>query len=261
MARNLALKVFCLVLSAYCVDAWAIEYHPNRYFLTALASYDVASPTELNSLIAASHAGVLPFDGTVGVRLRLERGFRAPHWTHWIEGGYHFNTVDSSSDLGTAVIQKFSSISVIPVGVTYWFGLTSYMDFGVSLGLGLGLSNRFDIETSAGTTSYTRGLNFIGDTRIQSRLWISHSLAVDLMLSIRYNSPTLESQTGTSIKANLTGVGGVFGVTYAFGGAVGWGRKYVEVIPARPVQPSSQQSEPQAAQPAIRQPPPIKKTR
>ena len=147
--------------------------------------------------------------------------------------------------------QKLTYMSIIPVGVTFWFARTSYIDFGISASAGLGIMQKLSYSRDVaegtlpsniwyeGKKSYeyeSSGLGFLFDGRISGRFWLGKYFAITAVGGIRHYNSTL-AKVGdpvTTIKSNLLSLTASAFVTFAFGGAQGTGRTYVEVLPADP---------------------------
>jgi hypothetical protein len=196
-------------------------------------SLETVNPKDLNGPLET----IAPLASLIGFRLKGERGLFAPSFSHWAEVGYFIGStqgqdIDSYS-------QKVRYLSVVPLGVSYWFKRTGYVDIGLSAGLGFATALRHETATTplgattASTTVVSEGKTaLIGETQLTGRFWLSRVLAVTAFGGLRFLSSPMTTSTGTSVKGEFNSLSLGVGVTYAFGGAKGVGRTYVEVLPA-----------------------------
>lgn len=229
----------------------AASYHPEKWLITGSISYDVTQATGLNEHAASLMPGSGPLQGLIGGRLLVERGLYEPEWTHWVDIGYLGATVASNSEeTGRPYTHTLKTFAVVPLGATYWFNRTAYMDFGVGLGLGLGFGSGYDFKYQDGsgdekTVSYSGGVAPIVDAKLQSRLWFGDTFALNVAGALRYYSPSMKDAAGTTeLSSGLTSLSATVGLTWAIGGVRGTGRSYVEVIKGKPSKEFRQQPRP-----------------
>ena len=221
----------------------AALYTPHSYFVTGSFSFDVINPGEMNN----QTQGTASIPGLIGGRLQLERGLFTPSWTHWVELDYFSGSSEASGDAG-AFSQGVSYWAILPVGLTYYFARTAFIDFGFSVGGGVGLAPSYTLETTVAgkttTTDFKGKLGPVVAARFDARFWLSKYLAATGSVGAHVFSSTVTSTDGTNaIHGALSGLSIIAGVTYAFGGVQGNGRSYVEVIHDRPdrLRPSTKQ--------------------
>ena len=118
--------------------AEAATYDPARWFLSASVSYDVINPVLLNAPVQ----NIAPLQGLISGRFRISRGLVSPDWSHWVEVGFHSGTAAGENATHVNFSTTVTHLSVLPVGITYWFERSAYIDFGLSLAGGVGGSRR-----------------------------------------------------------------------------------------------------------------------
>ena len=254
LARLLAIFLLMLLpFSMLSKPLRAAIYSPDSWYVTAGGAYEVVSPGDLNN----KSNNIAKLEGLWSGSLQVEHGIYTPDWTHWAEFGYHYNKV-SGETTGTpknripltTYTHTSAYMSAVPLGATYWMARTSYIDFGLSLGVGMGFSPKSTIvkaekDKDTITSSYKGGISPIAIGRITSRFWISKYFSFGLVGGMQYYKPTFVSTSGDKITGNFFGMSAMGVITFAFGGAKGTGRAYVEVIPATPIkQPTPKRSAP-----------------
>ena len=161
----------------WAVPSHAAFYDPYYFYLTGAFSFDSVNPKKLNETLGLTTGKV---QGILSGRLKIERGLKAPNLTHWVEFGY-FSGSASALD-GTGTISRENTLSylgLIPLGATYWFSRTSFVDFGVSLGLGVGLSPQYTSVATPGVETVSKGgVSPIIDGRFEGRFWVNKYLGV-----------------------------------------------------------------------------------
>lgn len=241
--------------------ARAATYPPKFFLLNLHLGYESINPSEMNARLS----GLANLNGLIGSRIRGERGLIYPDWSHWVEVGFFINDAGTRDLIGTVdsdLKQSIWFLSVIPLGGTFWFFKTAYVDFGASFGLGAALAMNYassitTVSTGAVTQSgsFTNPFAPIVDAKLQLRLWFAKFWALDGAAGVRFLSTRLTDTTGAAFNADLLSFSVVFGATYAFGGYKGVGRTYAEVlkggqtqqptvpttptVPAAPVKPAS----------------------
>ena len=231
------LSVF-VCLAGFSREAEAATYSPKNWYLTGSFAYSVLTPETLNTFIESRVANGPPVEGMMGFRLEVERGLSSPNISHWIEFSTQFLSV--SAQVGTTQVEhRIGYHAVIPVGVTYWFTRSAYIDFGAGIGAGIGLSPSFKLDVTpasgAATSDDLSGkISPVFAGRLTGRMWLGRYMGLNLQLGIRVYSTKLEDAAGaSSVSASLVSLSGTAGVTWAFGGVKGTGRAFVEVIPAK----------------------------
>lgn len=218
-----------LIILALSPVAQAATYDSQFWLVNASLGYDVVNPSDLNDPLG----GIAAIQGLVSGRLKLERGLRAPDVSHWIELGYHtVSTEGSDPPLLQLGAQQFRYLSILPLGASFWFKRTAYIDFGAGGGAGIALSPRWQLTRTnqAGTTTVTEatgGASLVAEARAVGRFWMGRYTALDLAAAFRYGAPSVG---GT--KANLIGFSLLAGASFALGGVRGTGKTWVEVIKA-----------------------------
>jgi hypothetical protein len=201
-------------------QAIAATYGPKSFYITGSFSFDVASPGELNDLTQ----GTANFPGLLGGRLQIERGLFTPDWSHWIEADFFTGSAEASGDAG-AFSHSLSYWAVIPLGVNYWFLRSSYIDFAVSGGVGVGLAPSYSLTTTppggtATTQDFKGKLGPVAIARIEARFWLGNHFAATFASGLHYfSSPlTTDGPPAASTQGSLTSLSMIGGVTFAFGG-------------------------------------------
>jgi hypothetical protein len=241
-------------------EARGALYTPSSYFVTGSFSFDVVNPNDLNNM----SGGTAPIPGLIGGRLQIERGLFLPSWSHWVELDYFTASSSASGDTGNFNL-NLSYLAILPLGVTYWFARTAFIDFGVAAGAGLGLAPSYSFGTAPGsnpnqftTTSYSGKLGPAGAARLEARFWVSRYFAGTFAAGLHLFSSPLTASGASSVNASLTSLSMIGGLTFAFGGAKGTGRNYVEVIHDKPdaqlqpktkIQPGKAKAQPRTAAP------------
>jgi hypothetical protein len=214
-------------------------YEPHSWYLNGFFSYDVTVPKELNQRTEE----IASIEGLIGGRLRIEKGLLAPNWTHWMEASYQFANVSAVSEMESGALgafsRKLSFIGVIPLGVSWWFKRTDYIDFGASLGLGLGLRPSYQLTSAlnsgpASTMEATGKTGFLASVRLEGRAWVGKYTAINLSGGLQQFGTTFTTNNGDQITTSFSSLSIMGGITFAFGGAKGVGRSYIEVIRAKP---------------------------
>lgn len=236
-------------------QAMAVTYTPRSFFITGSIAFDMISPSELNAL-TQSTANI---PGLLGGRLNLERGLFAPDWTHWIEVAYFRGSANAAAEAGS-YDHNLSYWAILPIGVTYWFLRTAVIDFGLGAGGGIGLAPTYTLTstpTSGGATattqSFTGKFGPVVAARVDARFWISKSFAATFAAGLHIFSSQLTTadSPAMTVAGSLTGLSIIAGLTYAFGGAQGSGRTYVDVIRDKPdARPANQVAKPKLPVPA-----------
>lgn len=215
--------------------ARAAHYGTDSWMLNGTLAYDVVNPTAINDATSS----LAPLQGLLGARVSAERGLFAPNWTHWVEFGLHTGAAEGGDFLSNGKFQLFNNaftyLSVLPIGVTWWVNRTSYIDFGISLAGGLGLSPKWTLTTSLdgvvqSTDVTTGGSKLIIDGRIHGRFWLGKYLALTLGGAVRNFVPNLSIGPNPR-KVSMNNVDLLAGITVALGGVKGTGRAFVELIP------------------------------
>ncbi len=226
--------------------ARAANYEPGFWMLNGTLAYDVVNPTAINDKTRS----LALLQGLLGARVSIERGLFSPNWTHWVEFGLHSGAAEGGDFLSNGKFElfnnAFSYLSVLPVGVTWWVNRTSYIDVGLSLAGGLGLSPKWTLTTSlAGVVQSTElttgGSKLIIDGRIHARFWLGKYLGFTLGGAVRNFVPNLTLGPNAR-KVSMNNVDLLAGITVALGGVKGTGRTFVELLPAEKPKP-----EPKAA--------------
>jgi len=230
-----AIAVSVLVAATSTQEAKAAIYTPTSFFVTGSLSFDVINPNDLNNM----SGGTAPLPGLIGGRLQFERGLFKPSWSHWIELDYFTGSSSASGSSGNYSL-SLSYLAILPIGVTYWFARTAYIDFGVALGAGIGLAPSYTFTSSPGsnptastTTNYTGNLGPLAIGRIEARFWFSQYFGATFATGLHVFSSPLNASGVGSVNGALSGLSMIGGLTYAFGG-VKRGRTYVEVIHDKP---------------------------
>jgi hypothetical protein len=248
-SRLTVLTLLTLILTQ---QAKAVIYTPTTFLVTGSFSFDVINPSDLNNM----SGGTAPIPGFIGGRLQLERGLFTPSWTHWMEFDYFTASSSASGDTG-AFDLSLKYMAILPLGVTYWFARTAFIDFGLALGGGIGLapSYTFTSTTSAGvatTSNFTGKLGPVFAGRLDARFWLNEYFAATFAAGLHVFSSQLTPTSGASINGAFSGISMIGGLTYAIGGIKGRGRSYVEVIHDKPdVKPTPAPKKP-VAPPAAR---------
>jgi hypothetical protein len=233
-ARIVISGVFLLMTQ----QVMAATYGTRSFFLTGSFSFDVISPSELNALTG----GTANIPGLMGGRLTVERGLFSPDWTHWIEFGYFKGGAEASAEAG-AFDHSISYMAIIPLGVSYWFLRSAFIDFGLGAGVGFGLAPSYTListpatgGTDATTQNFKGKIGPVFAARVEARFWFSKSFAATFAsgLHIFSSELTTSDAPATTVPGALTGLSIMGGLTYAFGGVQGTGRTYVEVIRDKP---------------------------
>lgn len=217
--------------------AQAAFYDYKSFFISAFLAHDVIDPQTLNREMNAD----APLRTFVSGRLRGERGLVSPYMTHWIDvgGGYGWsNGQGILTGLGNRnLYQEVAYFWAIPAGVTWWMLRTSFVDIGLSGGLGFGFlpwhkQSGVDVAGTIDHNIESKGaIGFLCEGGLQGRLWVSKYFSIDLIGGIRYFGADMTSAVD-SVSAQLFSINVSVGTTFAFGGVRGTGRAQVEVIKA-----------------------------
>lgn len=235
--------------------AIAAVYPGSSWFINAFVGYDSNNPTSLNTPLG----GLANIQGVIASRLQVERGLIFPDWSHWIEGAWFYNSITNRDVFGGAlsnVENLLSYFSVIPVGGSFWFFRSAYVDIGTSFGIGaaLGINNWVTIRnevTNVTTITYKSALIApVVDARLQGRIWVAKYFALDGAMGVRFLGTSLKDSAGNATQANLLSLSVFLGGTFAFGGVKGVGRSYADVIQKATPTPTPSPSVTPAAGPA-----------
>lgn len=240
--------------------AHAAVYEPKSWYLTGSLGFDSSDPVAINA------SNIAALRGYITGRIKGERGLVSPNWTHWAEVSFHAASEYSNAAsplLGQLDITNgFYYLAVMPLGVTFWFVRSSFVDVGASLGGGIGLMPTYwaDYKIGSGArqqTSASGGVAPLGDLRVSGRLWFHKYLALTAELGGRIGFTTLTPAAGnpTRIGTNMSllSLSVSLGLTYSFGGVKGTGRNVVEVLP--PAEGKGGAKPPEASDSGAPQPP------
>lgn len=240
----LATSVGALALTGYLPGitkkAHAAKYLPDRYMISGGISYDVTQAKGLNERIQSVIDAPTKIEGLIGFRLIGERGLVEPDWTHWIDLSYQLITVAGKGGDGADFEHSLNTFTIVPLGASYWFTRTAYVDIGVGFGLGLGFGSSYDLTyTPAGSSnpvseSYAGGVAPVVDTKLQMRMWLGNGFGLTGSAAFRYYSPVFASEGGTELDSGIYSLSGFVGATWAIGGTKGTGHSFTEVIKGRP---------------------------
>lgn len=253
------------------ISAQAATYPPSFFLLNTHIGYESVNPTDLNARVS----NLANINGLIAARVRAERGLIYPDWSHWIEVGFFMNqaaTRDLVGSVDSDLQQSLWFLSVIPLGGTWWFFKTAFVDFGASFGIGAALAMNYSssiTQVSTGTVTssgtFTSPFAPLVDSKLQVRLWFAKYWAIDGAFGMRFLSTNLKDASNTSVTANLLSVSVLVGATYAFGGYKGVGRTYSEVLqagatqrlapqPVTPAFPDTMKDPVRPTQPSMQQP-------
>ncbi len=244
------------------VAAEAAFYDYKSFFLSAFLAHDVIDPVALNRDFNSD----APLRTFLSGRLRGERGLFAPYLTHWLEvgGGYGWaNGQGTITGIGLrSLSQEVSYFWTIPAGMTWWAIRSSFMDIGMSVGIGFGfLPLHSSAVVNSATNAVDRAINssgsvgFLIEGSLQGRLWVSKYFGIDLTGGIRYFGADMTSSVD-AVTAQLFSINVSVGTTFAFGGVRGTGRAQVEVIKAGKKPPAGPGTLPQGSTPGGQTPTP-----
>lgn len=224
-SRPFLLILIFLVNLLTLPPAKAVTYHLGSWFIEAGGGVDVVQPDEVNSDLKTLDSDASLLETLYTGRLKLEHGLISPALSHFIELGYHTGTGS-----GSGISQDFSYFSALPLAATYYVGQSAWVDFGISLAGGVGLSPKYS-QTSSGTTISGKGnTTFLVDGRVQIRFWFGEVVGATLSGGYRYYKPTFTFDNGTSKAIDFSSWSGVLSLTFALSGSHA-GRSFVEVLP------------------------------
>lgn len=226
-------------------QSWATSYEPDFFLATLSGGFHPIDPDDLNTRFQTKAPAEIP--GLFQGRLKVERGLFSPDWSHWIEFGYSYGSGKDWFQIEGGEFrdnsQRVSYLHIVPVGLTHWFLRTAFIDFGVSGGVGVGLSPSYsssvipwateenedpepieELEASGGMTVYM-------ETGVIGRFWMGQHLGVTVGANANFYSPSFTAGDGEVISPGLHGFSFMGGVTWAFGGRPKPGKSFVEVLP------------------------------
>lgn len=205
--------------------AYGVEYKTNDWLLSLGFSYDYLITNALKDRVIGV-SDPEPLRDVLGGSVTLERGLFTPSVTHWFRVAYLRGTVS-----GVGFTQSVSYLEVLPLGATWWFIRSAQLDFGLSLGGGIGFNPVVSYQLTGATSSTTEAGSIspllIGG--INGRFWIGQYFSVPIAVGLRYYNPAI---VGASVP--LTSMSMSLGISWAIGGVSGFGKTYVEVLPQTP---------------------------
>lgn len=231
----------------------AAEYEPTKFLLSAGGAYTMVNPSALNEKLDfyAPIVALMSFDGTI------ERGLFSPSWSHWIHFGYLFGTAtDSDRETDGSLTdykQKMSYLTLVPLGVSYWFKRTAFIDFGLTLGAGASFSGKHVVSVThsdgkPGSDATVPGAwSPYGEGEITGRFWLNRWVSVTLAGGGSFTMPQFTPSSGDSYRGMFLGAYLKGAVTIPLARMTGVEKTYVEVLPPKkPVPPTPARPAPTA---------------